>query len=49
MIKVYFETNGYAEHVATFNNEDIYVNCMPALQEECIRLGFKIVTESIEN
>ena len=48
MIKVYFETIGYAELVATFNNEDIYINCLPSLQEECIRLGFKIVTESIE-
>jgi hypothetical protein len=49
MIKVYFETTSYAEHIATFNNEAVFINCLPALEEECIRLGFKIVTESIEN
>jgi hypothetical protein len=50
MIKVYFETtNGYSELVATFEYEETYVNCFGALKQECERMGFDIITESVEN
>jgi hypothetical protein len=50
MIKVYFETkNGYSELVATFEYEQTYVNCFESLKQECERMGFDIVTESLEN
>lgn len=49
MIKVYFETKGYfSEHVATFYNEEIYMSCLSSLQAMCEKLGFDIVTESVE-
>ena len=49
MIKVYFETKGYfSEHVATFYNEEIYMNCLSSLHAMCEKLGFDIVTESVE-
>ena len=47
MINVYFETNGYAELIATFKDEQVYIACLPALKKQCIKLGFEIVTESI--
>ena len=45
MIKVYFETKGYAEHVATFNSEDMYVKLLPALKQQAKDSGYDIVTE----
>ena len=30
MIKVYFESEGYAEHVATFYSEEMYMSCLHA-------------------
>ena len=45
--KVYFEThNGYAEHIATFYNDDVFMLALPALQSwaESIN-GF--ITESV--
>ena len=32
MITVYFENKHYSEQVATFNDEETYLNCLPALQ-----------------
>jgi hypothetical protein len=48
MIKVYFETKGYAEHVATFFSKEMYMSCLSSLQAMCEKLGFDIVTESVE-
>tara|TARA_R110000796_G_scaffold215321_1_gene331310 strand:+ start:257 stop:601 length:345 start_codon:yes stop_codon:yes gene_type:complete len=49
MVKVYFETqNGsYSEQVATFETEELYIICLPALKKEAKKQGYKI-TESIE-
>lgn len=48
MVKVYFETpNGsYAEHVATFKDEDTYILCLEALEKEAKKHRM-IVTESV--
>jgi hypothetical protein len=49
MVKVYFETpnNSYAERVATFKTEELYIACLPILEAEAKKQNF-IVTESIE-
>jgi hypothetical protein len=50
MIKVYFETtNGYSELVATFEYEEMYINCFAILKKESERMGFDVITESVEN
>jgi hypothetical protein len=50
MIKVYFETtNGYAELVATFEYSQTYDHCFDSLKQECERMGFDFITESLEN
>jgi len=47
MIKVYFESKGHAELVATFCSEEIYDACYRSLVEEAHKMNM-IVTESIE-
>lgn len=47
MIKVYFESGIHAECVATFEQESVYMACLPALQEEANKIGC-FVTESTE-
>ena len=49
MVKVYFETpdNSYAERVATFKTEELYIACLPILEAEAKKQNF-IVTESVE-
>jgi hypothetical protein len=50
MINVYFETtNGYSELIATFEYEQTYEQCYDALKQECERMGYDIITESVEN
>ncbi len=49
MIKVYFETDSYSELVATFESEEIYITCLPALEQKAKEQGFNKVTESIES
>lgn len=48
MVKVYFETSGYAELVAIFDNEETYMVCLSSLEKLALKNGFDIVTESIE-
>jgi hypothetical protein len=48
MVKVYFEGKGYASLVAIFQDEFMYNACLPALQTECKRQGYKYITESVE-
>lgn len=50
MIKVYFETERpkYAELVAVFANEDIYMACLPILEKKKEESGFDVITESDE-
>lgn len=45
--KVYFEThNGYAEHIATFYNDDVFMLVLPALEIWAENInGF--ITESV--
>ena len=47
MIKVYYETKGYAELVAEFGDESTYLACYKALQRDAISKGFLFVTESM--
>ncbi len=46
MITVYFEKGLNAEIVATFETEEIYAVCTPALEAEAKKRGC-IVTESV--
>jgi len=47
--EVYFESKNHAECVATFETEEVFIACLPALEEEAKKQGM-IVTESlIEN
>lgn len=47
MVTVYFETqNGSAEEVATFIEESLYIECLPALEAEAKKQGC-IVTETV--
>jgi hypothetical protein len=48
MVTVYFENGLYAEIVATFNTEELYIKCLPSLEEEANRLGMTL-TESVED
>ena len=49
MVTVYFEiTNWYCEKMATFEDEDVYIACLPSLQEQCKKMGFDFITETIE-
>ena len=49
MVRVYFETpnNGYADKVAIFDNEELYMACLPQLEASAKELRM-IVTESID-
>ena len=52
MIKVYFETLGnngqpiFSEQVATFDTEEIYIQCLPALENLAALSGY-MLTESL--
>jgi hypothetical protein len=48
MVNVYFETeNGsFSEFVASFDSEELFIKCLPALEIEA-KLSRMIVTESI--
>jgi Mg2+/citrate symporter len=46
MVKVYFETDSYAEEIATFSSDAVYIACLPALEDIAIKFGFNKVTES---
>lgn len=48
MIRVYFETKGSAEQVATFENESHYIACLSALKELAKQEGWTHVTESVD-
>lgn len=48
MIKVYFETTGYAELVAIFGDELTYQACLPALKRTAKICGFCKVTETVK-
>ena len=49
MIKVFYETpnNSYAEHVATFKDEEMYAVCLPSMESHAKSINM-IVTESVE-
>lgn len=47
-IKVYFETNGHADHVATFHDDEAYAKaCRLPLETVARSLGYNKVTESV--
>jgi len=47
MIKVFFESNTHAELIAVFENEDIYLSCVPVFEKLAQERGV-FLTESIE-
>ncbi len=47
MIKVYFESSSHAELVATFESEELYMVCLPALEKKAKEQRM-IVTEDAE-
>lgn len=49
MIKVYFETKGYAKLLAIFDNEETYDACYYALDLLRQQEGYDIMTESVIN
>jgi hypothetical protein len=48
MVRVYFETDGYAELVAIFDSEETYFACSEALETQAKTNGFLYVTESVD-
>lgn len=48
MIKVYFESSSHAELIATFETEELYMTCLPALEAKAKEARMK-VTEAIED
>lgn len=48
MVKVYFESNGYADLVAVFSDENVYQICLPSL-EKLAKSYNMIVTESLDD
>lgn len=49
MITVYFEKVGsFAEAIATFNSEELYMACLPVLQAKANEMGYVDVTEAYE-
>ena len=47
MIRVYFESNAHAELVATFESEELYIACLPTLEELASEQRM-IITETID-
>tara|TARA_R110000850_G_scaffold90362_1_gene192653 strand:- start:438 stop:605 length:168 start_codon:yes stop_codon:yes gene_type:complete len=47
-VKVYFESSGHAELVATFESDEIYKLCYPALEKQAKEWDM-FVTESVIN
>lgn len=50
MIKVYaeIENSKYAEQIAIFNDSDVYMKCLPVLEEWAKENGYDMITESVE-
>ena len=48
MVKVYFEYSKHTDLVATFENDYLYMLCLPALEKEAKKRNAKI-SESLEN
>jgi len=49
MVRVYFETDGYAELVAIFDSEATYDACYEALEKQAKDNNFLYVTESVDS
>ena len=43
MIKVYFGTPVHSELAAIFENEEIYMACLPALEEQAKKMRMSVV------
>lgn len=48
MIRVYFESNIHAELIATFESEESYTACLPALEKLASKQGM-IVTDHLDD
>ena len=49
MIKVYFESNSHAQHVATFNEDALYNQCVPALEAAAAESNMKLTETEVED
>ena len=47
MVKVYFESGSHSELVATFQTEELFIECLPVLTAEAEKQNC-IITESVE-
>ena len=48
-VKVFAEIkHQYAEHIASFSNENVYMKCLPGIESWASKNHFDIVTESID-
>jgi len=47
MTKIYFEKEGYAEHIATFKSEELLSKFVPALEKLALDNGFDKLTQSV--
>jgi hypothetical protein len=48
VVKVFFETEGYAEEFCTYTNEAEYIADLPKLEKLAREMGFDYVTETID-
>ena len=48
VVKVFFETAGYAEEFCTYTNEAEYIADLPRLEKLAREMGYDYVTETIE-
>ena len=47
MVEVYAESKTHAELWATFEDEELYIRCLPILKKEAKKSGM-VITESIK-
>ena len=48
MIKVYAESRNHAELWATFEDEELYIHCLPILERQAKKCGM-IITEELRD
>ncbi len=48
VVKVFFETAGYAEEFCTYTNEAEYIADLPRLEKLAREMGYDYVTETID-
>jgi hypothetical protein len=49
MVQVFFEHGNFTELVAVFDNEMMYLACLPALNREAEKVGAKLIESMIDD